>query len=135
MRGRRWTYLRQSLAAAGAAVAVVVFSACGNPTYSGDGTQIRLRNTSPFDITSVTFRPGEPKLEFARIDAGQVTAYVPVASAYRYGYLDVTVQGQRRVIQPIDYVGENVIGQGRFTYVITIEPGTLDPGMTLVKDD
>jgi hypothetical protein len=123
------------VAAVCAAIAVAVGSACGNPTHSGDGTQIRLRNSSTFDITSVTFRPGEAKLEFARIDAGQVTNYVAVSSAYRYGYLDVTVQGERRVLQPIDYVGESVIGEGRFTYVITIEPGTLNPGVTLVKDD
>jgi hypothetical protein len=83
----------------------------------------------------VTFQPGEPQLKFARIEPGEATDYVPVGNAYSYGYLDVTVDGARRVIQPIDYVGENYIGEGRFTYVITIEPGTLNPNTSLVKDN
>jgi hypothetical protein len=118
-----------------AALGVAVTAGCSNPFSADDGTHIRLRNSSAFVLTAVTFQPGEPQLKFARIEPGEATAYVPVSNAYSYGYLDVTVDGARRVIQPIDYVGESYIGDGRFTYVITIEPGTLNPNTSLVKDN
>jgi hypothetical protein len=118
-----------------AALGVAVTAACSNPFSADDGTHIRLRNSSAFVLTAVTFQPGEPQLKFARIEPGEATDYVPVSNAYSYGYLDVTVDGARRVIQPIDYVGESYIGDGRFTYVITIEPGTLNPNTSLVKDN
>ena len=118
-----------------AALGVAVIPGCGNPFSTDDGTHIRLRNSSSFVLTAVTFQPGEPELEFARIEPGEATDYVQVDNAYPYGYLDVTVNGARRVIQPIDYVGESYIGDGRFTYVIAIDPGTLNPTTTLVKED
>ena len=118
-----------------AALGVAVIAACSNPFSADDGTHIRLRNSSAFVLTAVKFQPGEPELEFSRIEPGEATDYVAVDNAYSYGYLEVTVNGARRVIQPIDYVGESYIGDGRFTYVITIEPGTLNPNTTLVKDD
>lgn len=112
-----------------------VATGCSNPFSSGDGTEIRLRNSSSFELTNVTFSPGQAELKFDRIRPGEATSYVPVAYAYRYGYLEALVNGSRRVIQPIDYVGESPIGQGRFTFEITVEATTLNPSTSLVKDD
>jgi hypothetical protein len=58
--------------------------------------------------------------ETPSIAPGATAEYRTVDGAYRYGYLDVLVDGTRRILQPIDYVGESVIGEGRFTCVITI---------------
>jgi hypothetical protein len=125
--------LRIALVLVSAAL-VVAATACSDPFSTDEGTHIRLRNSSAFDLTSVTFRPGQAEIKFAHIEPGSTTNYIPVANAYSYGYLEVLVDGVRRVIQPIDYVGESFIGEGRFTYVITIDPSTLNPGITMVKD-
>jgi hypothetical protein len=72
-----------------------------------------------------------------RIAAATVVMAVAAAGCNSdpfYGYLEVLVDGSRRVIQPIDYVGESFIGEGRFTYVISVDPSTLNPSMTMVKD-
>ena len=116
-------------------VFAVASAACNNPFSSDDATRIRLRNASTFELTAVTFAPGTSRVEFARIGPAEVTPYSDVASAYSYGYLDVRVNGERRQLQPIDYVGESPIGSGRFTYVITIDAATLNPSMRLVRDD
>lgn len=114
---------------------IAALVACSNP-FAGDGaTRIRLRNASTFELTSVTFAPGAARLEFARIAPAATTEYAAVEDAYRYGFLDVVVDGARRVIQPIDYVGENVIGGGEFTYVITVDPTTRNPSVQLVRDN
>jgi hypothetical protein len=109
-------------------------AACGDPLAADGDTNIRLRNASTFELTTVTFSPGPAELEFARISPGATTGYVPVIDAYRYGYLDLQVDGVRRTLVPVDYVGENYIGAGRFTYVITIDPTTRNPSVSLVED-
>ena len=111
-----------------------LLAACSDPFSTDEGTHIRLRNASTFDFTAVTFNPGTSELKFARIAPGTVTNYVPVANAYRYGYLDLLIDGEHRTLQPIDYVGESFIGEGRFTYVITIDPATRYPNVALVED-
>ena len=131
----RKSWIRLRIAAASVALAGAASACRSDPFSTDEGTHIRLRNASTFDLTSVTFRPGQAEIKFARIEPGETTNYIPVANAYRYGYLEVFVDGARRVLQQIDYVGESFIGEGRFTYVISVDPSTLNPGMTMVKDD
>jgi len=128
----RFSFARARLAASLVLVAMVV--GCSHPFSSDDGTRIRLRNASSFELTAVTFAPGEASLQLARMAAGETTDYVTVANAYRYGMLDALVGGQHRRIQPIDFVGERYIGDGRFTYVITVDGVTRNPNVTLVED-
>ena len=82
----------------------------------------------------MTFAPGRPRLEFDRIAPGEVTDYRSANGAYSYGYLDVLVDGVRRTLQPIDYVGEEPLDGGEYTFVITIEPTTRNPLVGLRKD-
>ena len=92
------------------AVLAVLFglvTGCGNPFGGDDETRIRLLNASTFELTNVTFSSGRSQLEFARIGPGEATEYREVSEAYRYGYFDALVDGQRRTITPIDYVGED----------------------------
>jgi hypothetical protein len=121
----------RSLVAAGV---FSVVAACSNPFSSDDGTRIRLRNSSSFELTDVTFAPGTPRLEFDRIGPGEVTEYRSADGAYSYGYLDVLVGGERRTLQPIDYVGEEPLDDGEYTFVITIDATTRYPAMQVRKD-
>ena len=125
---------RSSRARVAAFAALGIVAACGNPV-GDEGTRVRLRNPSEFELTSVTIAPGTPRLEFARKAPGAVTEYQSVEDPYRYGYLDLLVGGERRGLQPVDYVGESVIGEGDFTYVITIDAATRYPTVELRRDD
>ncbi|HEX6053993.1 MAG TPA: hypothetical protein VFZ21_32205 [Gemmatimonadaceae bacterium] len=107
---------------------------CSNPFSGDDETRIRLLNASGFEFTNVTFSSGMSQLEFTRIGPGEATEYRNVEEAYRYGYFDALIDGQRRTIQPIDYVGESTIGDGDFTYVITVDPTTRQPSVALRRD-
>ena len=113
---------------------VAGLGACNNPFSSDDGTRVRLRNASAFELTSVTFNPGSRAVQFDRIAPGEVTEYRSVPHAYRYGMLDALVGGAQRRIQPIDYVGESVVGDGKFTYVITADQATRNLETTLIRD-
>jgi hypothetical protein len=116
------------------ATILLATAACGNPFGNDGATRIRLRNASSFELTAVTFSPGSERVEFARIGPNATTEYTTVEHAYSYGYFDALVAGVRRTIQPIDYVGESYIGDGNFTYQITIDAQTKNPSIQLIKD-
>ena len=116
------------------AALMMVAAGCGNPFGSDGPTRIRLRNASSFELTSVTFAPGSERVEFDRIAPNATTEYRSVKHAYSYGYFDALVDGVRRTLQPIDFVGESYIGEGKFTYQITIDAQTRNPLMQLIKD-
>lgn len=124
----------QSLVAAIVVATAAAMVGCGNPFASDGPTRIRLRNASSFELTSVTFAPGSERVEFDRIAPNATTEYRSVEHAYRYGYFDALVAGVRRTLQPIDFVGESYIGEGKFTYQITIDAQTKNPSMQLIKD-
>ena len=53
---------------------------------------------------------------------------------YRYGFVELHVDGQRFGLQPIDYVGETVLGGGEFTFRVDVD--TSSPfGVSLVLED
>ena len=112
----------------------VATAACGNPFGSDGPTRIRLRNASSFELTGVTFSPGSEQIKFDRIAPNATTEYTSVDHAYSYGYFDALVGGERRTLQPIDYVGESYIGEGNFTYVITVQAQTKYVVMELIKE-
>jgi hypothetical protein len=123
------------LRATALALALVVTAGCDNPlSSSDDGTRIRLRNASPFELTNVSFWPGPDKVSFARIAPLQATEYTRVSNAYSYGTLDVLVAGDHRRLQVIDFVGESYLDPGKYTYVITIDVATKNPSVRLVED-
>ena len=111
---------------------------CGCPTpfgsSQGDETFIRLRNASAYEMQDVTFASDHPARTFASIPAGAATEYYEVPQSYHYGYLEVHVAGQRYVMQPIDYVGEEHLRPGRYTFRITFEPGAGTLGLQLERN-
>ena len=110
-------------------------AACADPSGSEEGpTLVRLENQSPYTLEDVTFSSGHDPLHFPSIGAGDRTDYRLVDRAYRYGYLEVFVAGERFVLQPIDYVGEDPLGRGSFTYRIQVDPAARTVGVQLVHD-
>lgn len=111
---------RGALLGALAALLVMILGACADPVDSDDDdrTLIRLENTSAFELTNVSFSSGREMLTFDRIAPGARTEYVEVRYSYRYGFLRVTANGSEHTFQPIDFVGEEEIGPGRFTFRI-----------------
>ena len=85
------------------------------------GVSIRVRNSSQFAFESVLVNTSDGENSYGQLAAGQSTDYKSFASAYRYAYVKVLVNGQMVVWQPIDYVGEKKLENGKYTYVLGIE--------------
>lgn len=88
--------------------------------FGGGDVRIRIQNASsfPFDRVDVVFP--EDQVSYGSIRANSASEYRDVSKAYRYAYIEVEIGGEELVLQPIDYVGENLLGSGRYTYVLNV---------------
>lgn len=107
------------------ALVLAVAGGCPAPTEDDGATRVRVVNASPRELRAVTVVfPRDERLAAAVLASGAATPYRRVRDAYRYAYVEAVVDGERLVLQPIDYVGERPLGPGCFTYDLTLDaPG------------
>jgi hypothetical protein len=91
-------------------------------TSSGYATEIRVRNDSDVDFKDVVV--GGKK--YGDIKPGATTDYQTWKTAYRYSPVMLIADSKPMQLQPIDYLGERELGDGHFTYVLSIREGRLD---------
>lgn len=91
-------------------------------SFTASATEIRVRNDSDVDFKDVVV--GGKK--YGDIKPGTTTNYQTWNRAYRYAPVTLIAGSKPMQIQPIDYLGERELGDGRFTYVLTIREGRLE---------
>lgn len=125
-------------------LAVVGFTACdggdtsGLPPSGHDPSLVRVENASESVMSDVTvYLPEDEILTAASLGPGERTAYREVPTAYRIATVAGRLDGEPFAIQVIDYVGEEPLGDGRFTYVLDVfDPNSTEPSVTLtVRED
>ena len=87
-------------------------------------SSVRVRNTSNVVLHEVVVG----NVHYGDIAAGESSAYQSWGPAYPHPKIEFEVDGRRLLQIPDDHVGENELGPGRFTYVVTV-------AMPLSKDD
>ena len=93
---------------------------------SSDGIEIRVRNASETDFQSViVVCPRQNAVDYGAVARGMESVFRQVQTAYRYAEVRVKANGQNLSIVPIDYVGEQLLKPGRYTYVLNIQDGRL----------
>ena len=96
-----------------------------------DRVLIRLRNTSDtLELRAAFAIFPEDTVLFGDLPARGYSEYHAVRKSYRYGYLRVQAAGREWTLQPADFVGEKLLGPGRYTWEIKPHdgpyPGFLD---------
>ena len=106
----------------------LITGGCGvvNSVESGGAVQLRVTNASETDFESVFVSFPQADAEFGAVAAGEVTAYRELPGAYRYGYVEVVAEGDTLRLVPIDYVGEEPLARGQYTFVLDVEGQDLD---------
>lgn len=79
---------------------------------------IRLSNVSQFDYENIVVNTSSGNVNFENIDSGQTTDYKLFQKAYRYAFIQLEINGETYTLQPIDYVGEEPLKNGNYTYQI-----------------
>ena len=97
--------------------------------------EIRVSNASDVSLDEVIVGFPDRREAYGSIAAHSHSSYRPVERAYRYAFVEAVVAGERLVLQPIDYVGESLLPEGRYSYILDVN--TPDPHLTLslIRDD
>ena len=69
---------------------------------------------------------------YGEIKGGETSCYRVYEKAYRYAYVNLYIDGEEYIIQPIDYVGEQPLGKGTFTYLIDVSDINSSYGLSII---
>lgn len=111
-----------------APVFVLVTAACDSPFAPDGDVEIRITNASSFPFERVDAVFPDDEVSFGAINPQGSSAYRRVSTAYRYAYIEVQIDGEELRIQPIDYVGEDPLDPGKYSYVLNV---TVEGHLTL----
>lgn len=92
---------------------------CSNSDPVGpiDGrVQIRIANETTSLFTSVEVLFPSDEVDYGALPAGARSEYRSVSVAYRFARVDVRIGETEHVLQPIDYMGEEPLEPGQYTY-------------------
>lgn len=94
-------------------------------TASG-AVEIRIKNDSnlDFDRVRVDF-PDQHAVDYGPVSAGGTTPFRAIGRAYQYAGVSVMVGNQELSLLPIDYLGEQELPPGRYTYSLSVNNGQL----------
>ena len=102
-----------------AALSLVVAS-CDDPAGPTGDIEVRIANESSFAFESVDVVFPDDSVAYGALAAHSQSEYHAVTQAYSYALIIVTVGGEERRIQPIDYVGVPELEPGRYTYALNL---------------
>jgi len=89
---------------------------------------IRLKNVSSSTFESTTFK----NENYGELAPGQLSEYKQFESSYRYASFSVVADGQTFDWNPIDYVGEDLLKSGDYTFELDVVQNGLS--FVLVED-
>ena len=98
---------------------------------------IRLSNVSQYNFNNITINTSTGNVAFENILSGESSPHKEFGFAYRYAFVELEIDSETFTLQPIDYVGENRLPKGDYTYQINVDDsqgfnGTLS--LALVED-
>lgn len=113
---------------------LVVLSACASPASSAGSVQIRVANESAVSFGRVIVGFPTQEEDYGAVTAGSRSSYREIEQAYRYAYIEVHVNDEKLVLQPIDYVGESLLAPGRYTYALDVDASLSGLSLLLRQD-
>ena len=116
---------------------VILMTGCSNDDPGATEVNIRLSNVSAFNFESIVVNTSTGLVNFENIGSGEKTTYKTFEKAYRYAFVELEIEGETYTLQPFDYVGEELLKNGNYTYQIDADISQDQYGslsLTLVKD-
>ena len=91
-----------------------------------DPVLLRVENASALDFSSVVVGFPEADANYGAVAAGQASDYLEFETAYRYGAITAEAAGETYRLVPFDFVGEEPLAAGRYTYVLTVDGSNIE---------
>ena len=84
-------------------------------------TNIRIKNNSGHDFKNVYVNTKVEEYNYGDINNSEVTGYKSFDIAYRYAYMEALIDTTKYIAFVADYIGAVQLGEGNFTYIVTID--------------
>lgn len=111
-------------------LSLVLFFSCTEDNDFGTDVQIRLANKSSVAFQDATFN-GE---KFGDLAPNETSEYRTFVNAYSYGSVAITIAGEPYGWIPIDFVGEEPLEPGKYTFEYRFNIQTKQLSDRLVRD-
>ena len=99
-------------------VILTISLSCTDRDDDIEEVNIRVRNISSIVFDQV--QVGEADKIHENVSPDTFTEYLQYEEAYRYAYIEIQSGAETYVLQPIDFVGENPLPIGLYTYELNI---------------
>ena len=97
--------------------------------------QIRVKNMSNASYSDLTvIAGGGGQQNYGTVNSKALSDYKTYQFCYRYGFVQLKIDGKLYTLQPIDYVGETRFESGKFTYEIDANTTNNSLSLNFVKD-
>jgi hypothetical protein len=103
----------------------------GEESEAGGLVRINIQNSSNLDFDRVVALFPDQRVDYGAVPKGGQSDYRTVSLAYRYAYVEIFVGEKTYVVRPIDYVGETLLSEGRYTYVLDLRGD--EPRIELIR--
>ena len=87
-------------------------------SQNDNDTLIKIKNLSQFDYSDLIVNTSGGENSYGDVNSNQTSDYKVFDFAYRYAFIELKINGDTFTVQPIDYVGETPLKNGKYTYEI-----------------
>ena len=109
-----------------ALLALLLVAGCDSADDTDDaGVLLRVENASAVDFSSVSVGFTSEEAAYGAVRAGRASEYRTFGTAYTYGTIAVRTEDEVYNIIPYDFVGEEPLVPGRYTFRLDVEGSRL----------
>lgn len=101
-----------------AAVLLLLASSCG--ILDPDPVRVRVRNSTGHELEAIKVRGPSMSERFGTLEAGKTSRYHGARRAYNIPYIEALLDGTVVRQQPRDFVGEEPMEPGTYTYELRL---------------
>lgn len=101
-------------------LSILVAGCDGNIFDTDKEVQIRIENSSEYRLENIRVSFPDEEVVYGTLEPFGSSSYQEISKAYRYAYIEAEIDGERAVLQPIDYVGEKFLDSGKYTYQLLV---------------
>ncbi|WP_153795777.1 hypothetical protein [Foetidibacter luteolus] len=118
------------------AICLFFISACNRDetTEPFEEVQIRVLNAAFASFKNCKVSTYDDLYNYGDIGVNEYSAYHTFQKAYRYGYVELTMNNRPYILQPTDFVGETPLSKGKYTYKIIYSEESKNIDIQLIKD-
>ncbi|MCF6307131.1 MAG: hypothetical protein L3J09_04155 [Flavobacteriaceae bacterium] len=99
---------------------LTLFGCSSSKTENSSDLQIRISNVSEFNYDNIKVSTTGDMVDFGNLNSNSKSEYKVFDTAYRYAFIEFQINGETFTLQPIDYVGETPLENGKYAYEINV---------------